>query len=196
MKPNATIATGLIFTLLAGPASAQSQAPPPPQTTPTPTPVPTATPTPTPQAQPLALAPNKTISPEILDRIREALKSEPMVRIEDGQLRFFVEVVGHWPSFAEYTKGYDLMNGPTGLGNPMSHAEFVAMSTPRDLYSSAGIKPAEIVTMAAVNVVGQWALRKAITKWATSRKDKEMREIQEMIDAELAALKKAKEKEK
>jgi len=99
-------------------------------------------------------------------------------------------------SFAEYTKGYDLVNGPTGYGNPMSHAEFVAMSTPRDLYSSAGIKPAEIVTMAAVNVVGQWALRKAITKWATSRKDKEMREIQEMIDAELAALKKAKEKEK
>src|SRR6188768_1136656 len=178
MKPNATIATGLIFTLLAGPASAQSQAPPPPPTTqlPVPTPTATPTPTPTPQAQPLALAPSKTISPEILDRIREALGRESSFRIEDGQLRFFVEVVGHWPSFAEYTKGYDLVNGPTGYANPMSHAE--------------------IVTMAAVNVVGQWALRKAITKWATSRKDKEMREIQEMIDAELAALKKAKEKEK
>jgi len=178
MKPNATIATGLIFTLLAGPAGAQSQATPPPQT----------------PAIPKASA--QTPVTFDLDRIREALARESAFRIEDGQLRFFVEVVGHWPTFAEYTQGYDLLHGPTGYGNPMSHAEFVAMSTPRDLYSSAGIKPAEIVTMAAVNVVGQWALRKAITKWATSRKDKELRDIQAMIDAELAALKKAKEKEK
>ena len=173
MKPNASIATGLIFTLLAGPASAQSQAPPPPPP-----------------------AKSTVVSSENLDRIREALSRDPVLRIEEGHLRIFVEVIGHWPTFAEYTRGYDLMNGPTGLGNPMSHAEFVAMSTPRDHYSSAGIRPAEIVTMAAVNVVGQWALRKAITKWTTSRKEKEMREIQEMIDAELAAIKKAKEKEK
>ena len=179
MKPNATIATGLIFTLLAGPAGAQSQATPPPQT----------------PAIPKASAQTPSVTFD-LDRIREALARESAFRIEDGQLRFFVEVVGHWPTFAEYTQGYDLLHGPTGYGNPMSHAEFVAMSTPRDLYSSAGIKPAEIVTMAAVNVVGQWALRKAITKWATSRKDKELRDIQAMIDAELAALKKAKEKEK
>lgn len=177
MKPNATIATGLVFVLLAGPAAAQSQAPP-------------------------GSAQAQSLQAENLERIRQAVNAEPKLRIENGQLRIYVEVIGNWPSFASNLNGYDLMNGPTGhfgKGNPMSHAEFVAMSTPRDLYSSAGIKPAEVVTMAAVNLVGQWALAKALTKWSNSRKDKELKDIRSQIDAELAALaavKKEKDKDK
>lgn len=101
-----------------------------------------------------------------------------------------MEVIGSWPTFAEVTKGYDFMNGPTGYGSPMSHQEFLAMVTPQDMYSSVGIKPAEILTMAVVNYVGQWAIAKGLTKLASSRKAKQMREIQDQIDAELAAIKK------
>jgi hypothetical protein len=132
-------------------------------------------------------------SPEDLARIRAAINRPPVLKVEDGQLRIYVQVIGNWPSFAEATKGFDYMNGPTGLGaNPMSHAEFLNMVTPRDMYSSAGVKPAEIATMAVVNVVGQWAVAKAINKIATYRKEKQMRDIQEKIDAALAAFSQSK----
>src|SRR5688572_9131113 len=109
MKPKATIAVGLILTLVAGPVLAQAppatqgQQSPPPQSTPKPTPTPTATPKPTPT--PRTSAPAASISAERLDRIREAINREPSLRIEDGQLKIYVEVIGHWPSFAEYAKG-------------------------------------------------------------------------------------------
>ena len=199
MRPNATIASGLIFTLLAGPAVAQSQVPSPagqsqtPPATQTPPPAQT-TPLPTPTPTPQAGQPEQAIGAESLGRIREAVGHEPTLRIENGQLKIYVEVIGNWPTFAEHAKGWDFVNGPTGYGNPMSHAEFLAMTTPQDMYSTAGIKPGEIVTMAAVNAVGQWAIAKALTKIATSRKDKQMRDINAQIDAELAAIKKEKEK--
>ena len=50
--------------------------------------------------------------------------------------------------------------------------------------------------MAAVNAVGQWAIVKALNKIGTSRKEKQMRDIHALIDADLAAIKKEKEKEK
>jgi hypothetical protein len=183
MRPNRTIATGLIFALLAGPVGAQTQTPPP------------ATGQQTESSQTASTPATSAISKETLARIREALGRESSFRIEDGQLRIYVEVVGHWPTFAEYSRGYDFVNGPTGggfgKGNPLSHAEFVSMSTPRDLFSSAGIRPGEVLMMAAVGAVGQWALAKAIDKWSTSRREKELRDIRALIDAELAALAKA-----
>jgi len=181
MKPNATIATGLIFALVAGPVGAQTQTQAPPAQTQQ-----TAAAAQAPPAEP------PVISAESLQRIREQLNREQTLRIENGQLRIYVEVIGHWPSFTDYAKGYDWINGPTGKGNPMSHAEFVAMSTPRDFYGNAGIGPAEVLSMAAVNLIGQWAITKAINKWSSSRKDKELKEIRAMIDAELAALAAAK----
>jgi hypothetical protein len=135
----------------------------------------------------------QTTSPESLQRIREAVSRPPALKIENGQLKIYVEVIGNWPTFAQASKGYDFINGPTGRGaNPMSHQEFLSMVTPRDMYGTAGIKPGEIATMAAVNVVGQWAISKAIAKIANYSKQKQMRDIQAQIDAELAAFKKDK----
>lgn len=188
MRPNATIASGLIFTFLAGPAAAQSQAPPPAGQS--------QTPPATQSATPPATQTDQSISRESLGRIREVMSHEQTLRVENGQLKIYVEVIGNWPTFAEHAKGWDFVNGPTGYGNPMSHQEFLAMTTPQDMYSSVGIKPGELVTMAAVNAVGQWAIAKALNKIATSRKEKQMRDIHAQIDAELAAIKKEKEKEK
>jgi hypothetical protein len=183
MRPNATIASVLIFALLAGPAGAQQQTPPVTQTPP-----PTQTPRPT-QAP---ATPTEPASAQQLNRIRDAVGREPALHVENGQLKIYVEVIGNWPSFADVTKGYDFINGPTGYGNPMSHKEFLEMTTPKDMYSTAGIQPAEILTMSAVNAVGQWAIVKALTKISNSRKDKQLRDIRAQIDADLAAIKKEK----
>jgi hypothetical protein len=140
-----------------------------------------------------ALAQDPTPPQESLQRIRDAVNRPPTIKIENGQLKIYMEVIGNWPTFAEASKGYDFLHGPTGKGaNPMSHQEFLAMVTPQEMYSTAGIKPSEIVTMAAVNVVGQWAISKALTKIGAYRKNKQMRDIQAQIDAELAAIKKDK----
>jgi hypothetical protein len=124
-----------------------------------------------------------------LQRIRDAVNRPPAIKVENGRLKIYVEVIGHWPTFAEATQGYDFLHGPTGPGaNPMSHQEFLDMVTPREMYSTAGIKPPEILTMAVVNVVGQWAISKALANIGNYRKNKQMRDFQAQIDAELAAI--------
>jgi hypothetical protein len=197
MKPKAIIAIGLISTLAAGPALAQT-----PQTAPqtaqgaqSPPPAVQAPQSQSPQAQSQSQSPQPTSSPsqslrrENLDKIRDAVGREPTLRIENGQLRIYAEVIGRWPTFADATAGYDFMNGPT-RGNPMSHAEFVAMSTPKELNSSSGITAGETLVMGAVGAVGQWAIVKALNKIGTSRKEKQLRDIRAQIDADLAAIKK------
>src|SRR5690606_27838956 len=67
-----------------------------------------------------------------LARIRKALDSSPSVRLDDGQLRFYVQILAKQPSFADYVKGYDLRHGPTKGGNPMTHQEYLSMVTPKE----------------------------------------------------------------
>lgn len=140
-----------------------------------------------------ALAQDPVVTHETLQRIRDAVGRPPALTIENGQLKIYVEVIGNWPTFAQATKGYDFMNGPTGKSaNPMSHQEFVQMVTPKELFGSGGISAGEVLTMAAVNAVGQWAIVKALNRIGAYRRDKQMRDLQAQIDAELAALKKIK----
>jgi hypothetical protein len=79
------------------------------------------------------------VTPGDMARIRRALDSEPAVRINDDELRFYMQILVRQPTFAEFAKGYDFMNGPTRGGNPMTHNEFLSMVTPRELQSSVGI---------------------------------------------------------
>jgi hypothetical protein len=175
MRLRALIAGALALTLIAGPAAAQS---------------PSQAAAGTPQGQG-SVNQFPLLPPENLERIREAVNREPAIRIENGRLKIYVEVIGNWPTFAEASKGFDFLYGPSAKGaNPMSHQEFVSMMTPRDMYSSVGIKPAEVATMAAVNAIGQWAIVKALSKIARSRKEKQLRDIRAQIEAELAAIKK------
>jgi hypothetical protein len=80
------------------------------------------------------------------------------------------------------------MNGPTPRGNPMTHAEFLNMVTPREMYSSAGIKPTEILQMALVNWVGKALISKGLAEIANAKSQREIEEIRARIDRELAAL--------
>ena len=137
---------------------------------------------PTPPVQPPAPPPDS------LDRIREAVKRPPSLRVENGQLRIYVQVIANWPTFADVVKGYDLRNGPAGGGNPMSHKEFLSLTTPKEMYSSSGIKPTEMLTFAIVNYLGQAIIKKGLEEILHARSEKEIADIRARIDRELAAL--------
>jgi hypothetical protein len=133
--------------------------------------------------------PPPPVPPDNLDRIREAVNRPARLKIEDGQLRIYVQVIAKWPSFAEMVKGYDLKHGPA-RGNPMSHSEFLGMVTPKDMYSTGGgIRPGELLTMAMVNYLGQAVIKRGLREIREARSAAEIREIRERIDRELAALK-------
>jgi hypothetical protein len=168
--------------LAAAPAAALAQSPAVPAQTPAAPQEPTATPAPADPAKP-PLVPERE-----LERIKRALSRSPVVKVDDEGFRFYVEIVARQPTFAEYAKGYDFMNGPTRRGNPMTHQEFLKMVTPRDFYSSAGIKPTEVLQMAVTNWLGQALIRKAVEEMLRARNDRERDEIRARIDRELAAL--------
>lgn len=133
-------------------------------------------------------APQIPISAESLNRIRDAINRPSKLRIENGQMRIHVEVVGKWPSFSELVKGYDLINGPTGGGNPMSHSEFLGMVTPKEMYGSGGIQATELAVISLVNYFGQKLVKKGIEEIRNARDEKEIAEIRARIERELAAL--------
>jgi hypothetical protein len=158
----------------AGPAWAQTAAQTPP-------PAPT-----TPQAP--EQAPSEPLSADHLARIRQGLTHESALKLENGQMMIYVEVIAKWPSFAEVAKGYDLLHGPTGGGNPMSHQEFLNMVTPQEMYGSGGISAPEVLTMALVNYFGQKAIAKGLKEISQTRDQKKIDQIRAQIDAELAAI--------
>ena len=76
-----------------------------------------------PSTGPTADIPEVTVpvTPSQLDRIRKALDEPAGLKLDDDQLRFYVQILAREPNFAEFVKGYDFKNGPTRRGNPMTH---------------------------------------------------------------------------
>ena len=125
-----------------------------------------------------------------LDLVKRALTLNSTLNLRDEQLRFYTRVSATPPAtFAEYAKGYDLWNGPTKGGNPMSHQEFVNMVTPRELYGSGGIKATELLQFAFTNWLGQTLVRRGLEELKEAKTEREAREIRERIDRELSILK-------
>jgi len=132
--------------------------------------------------------PPPTVTPQQMDRIRRSLNQPAGLNLDDRQLRFYLEIVARQPTFAEYTKGYDFVNGPTKRGNPMSHQEFVRMVTPQEMFSTAGITPLDQLQFAFTNWVGQSLIRKALEELKQAKTDREVQELRDRIDRELTAL--------
>lgn len=128
------------------------------------------------------------ITPGDLARIRQALESSPNLKIDNSQLRFYVQILAAERSFADYVKGYDLLNGPTKGGNPMTHKEFLSLVTPREFYSSGGITAWEQLQFALTNYLGQSVVKKAITELQRAKDEREVDEIRDRIERELSAL--------
>ncbi|MEZ5316739.1 MAG: hypothetical protein R2752_05005 [Vicinamibacterales bacterium] len=123
-----------------------------------------------------------------LERIREGLEKMPNAVFTDGKLRFYAFVAVKQPTIDRFLENYDLVNGPTRGGNPMSHQEFLNMVTPKELYGSGGIKGYEMLQFALVNWLGQKVISKGLEAIKNARDEREVKEIRDRIDRELAAL--------
>lgn len=171
-----SILSGLLtFALLASPALGQ-------QTTPAPS-------TPATADQGDEATVTVPITAGDLARIRRALDSEPAVRIDDDQLRFYMQILVKRPTFAEFARGYDFQHGPTRGGNPMTHNEFLAMVTPKELQSSVGITARETLEFALTNWLSQTLIKRAFADLQRAKDEREIQEIRDRIERELAALK-------
>ena len=123
-----------------------------------------------------------------LDKIRDGVNRPPQIKIDNGRLQIYVEVIGKWPSFSELVKGFDLRNGPTKRGAVMTHSEFLSMVTPKEMYSTAGIGPMEMLQIALTNWAGKALVTKGLEAIKNARSEREIEEIRARIDRELAAL--------
>nr|PZN88283.1 MAG: hypothetical protein DIU54_02705 [Acidobacteriota bacterium] len=128
------------------------------------------------------------VTPGDLARIRRALDGPPALRIDDADLRFYVQVLATQPTFAEYVKGYNFLEGPTRRGNPMTHAEFLTMVTPKEMYSSVGITARETLELAFTNWLAQTLIRRAFEDLQRAKDEREIQAIRDRIDRELAML--------
>lgn len=127
-------------------------------------------------------------TPSQVARMQRVLDQPQGLKLDERQLRFYLEIVQRLPTFAEYSRGYDFLNGPTTGGNPMSHQEFVRLVTPKEMFSSAGFTANEQTQIALTNWVGQALIRKALEELKQARDASQVQAIRERIDRELDAL--------
>ena len=143
---------------------------------------PASDPAPEPQASPSA------VTPEQIARVQRALSRKSDLRLDEQQLRFYLEIIARQPTFAEYTRGYDFLNGPTRRGNPMTHQEFLDMVTPKEMYSADLVPAIDRLQAAFTNWMGQSLIKKALEDLKQAKDSREIQEIRERINRELAAL--------
>lgn len=106
----------------------------------------------------------------------------------DGRLRFFAETAEKVPSFESFTVGFNLRTGPVP-GSSMTHADFLALVTPKTLYGSGGITARESLEWGLVNYAALWTVKRLYKELTEAKTEWRKRQIQNQIDRELAALK-------
>jgi hypothetical protein len=186
------VVLALMFAIGGSSAAAAGQT----QTSPTATPAQPASGSRT-AAQPASSAPADpsqageapAISDAALARIRKAVASEARLKLDDRQFRYYVQILAKQQAFSQFTKGYNWKDGATRGGNPMTHQEFVNMVTPREMYSSAGITPTDLLQFSITNWLGQALIKKALNDISNARTERELQQIRDRIDRELAMLK-------
>jgi len=129
------------------------------------------------------------ITAEDLNRVRKALETPSTLNLDENRLRYYVRILARKASIMDLMSGYDFRNGPTRRGNPMSHQEFLALVTPREMQSSGGITAMETLQFAFTNWLAQTLVKKAVEDLRTATSEREVQEIRNRIDRELAALK-------
>jgi hypothetical protein len=125
--------------------------------------------------------------PADLDRIRTAVSRDPAFKFDESQIRFYLQVMAPTPTFADFVKGQDLTSGPVADA-PITHQDFLDMVTPKELYSAAGIRPTEALQFAITGLVGQMLVKRAFDSITDSWRARQIRELNQRIDSELAAL--------
>jgi len=178
----------LALVVFAVPARAQTAAP---ASLTTPVPASTGPARPDPVSPPDKVAQATPSLPVDLDRVQQQAEKQPVLKLDEQQLRFYVLVQQNAPKFSDFIGDYDLKNGPTKGGAAMTHQEFLNMVTPRELNELFGATSGSSFAMfqaAVMNAAGQSLVKKAIQDIRQARDDHEVQAIRERIDQELAAL--------
>jgi hypothetical protein len=112
------------------------------------------------------------------------------LNLRDERLRYYTEThVAAPQTFAEYLGDESLWDGAaTKGGNPMTHQEFLAMVTPKDLYGSGGIQAIELLQFALTDWAAKTLVRRGMEEMKEAKTEREVKEIRERIDRELAIL--------
>ena len=121
-----------------------------------------------------------------LERIKERLENLPVVHF-DTQPRYFAQAFGGGVTFMDLVGSFDLKHGPVPYAG-MTHQEFLNMVHPKDLYSTTGITPLDMLQVGLVNYAMQRILQQGYVDIKRARTEQEIRLIRERIDLELKAL--------
>ena len=153
-----------------------------------------ATPPPPPQKP---AAPAAKVDPAALpvsvDRIQKALAKTPMLRFDQkDQPLFRVQVFGEKPTIEEIL-GPDWQTRPVPHGS-MTHREFLAMVTPKEVQGYAGFSSSEGMTVAATSALLQWTLQKALQKYNASSDERQREAARKEVLEALQALEEARAK--
>ena len=110
--------------------------------------------------------------------------------IDRDTMRIYVNTVAPFPKFTDIVGTFDLRNGAVP-GAGMTHQDFLQMSRPKDMYSSAGFTVGDVMRFAALGYLEGKAfelLRKGAVAMRDAKTDAERKAIQARIERELAAL--------
>ena len=119
-------------------------------------------------------SPPRTPTPD-LERIKTVAQPRSCAEDRRNKLVFYRRRSSRkLPTFREFIGDYDLMNGPTRGGNPMTHQEFLNMVTPKEMYGSGGIRPTEMLQFALVNWLGQALIKKGARRASAKRANDEI----------------------
>ena len=131
--------------------------------------------------------------PVDLDRIQRALANTPRLRFDEKDRPVFrVQVFGEKPTIADIL-GLDEPTRPVPHST-LTHQEFLAMVTPKDMQGYGGFTNTEGATIAATSFALQWTLQKAIRKYRETQDAREREAARkEVLDA-LNALEQARAK--
>jgi hypothetical protein len=129
--------------------------------------------------------------PSDLNRIKEALSNPPKLNLVDkNPFRFYTDINRTTPTFSDMVGSFDLFNGPVPHSG-MTHQEFVQSTRPKDLFSSAGFTPGDVIRWGLLTYAEGKAvelLKKGIAELNEARTEAERKQIRARIERELAAL--------
>ena len=126
--------------------------------------------------------------PVDMDKIREALKQNPQMRLQTDELRFYVDIIGRLPTFKEIVGDFDLKHGAVP-GAPMTHEEYLGMVN-REFNQSGGITALDTLQTALTSYALISMVKRAYEEYKKALTDRERRAIQERIERELRELEK------
>jgi len=110
--------------------------------------------------------------------------------VDQNGFRFYSETVRRAPTFKDIVGDFDLFHGPVPHSG-MTHAEFLGMTRPKELYSSAGFTPSDVIRWGLLGYAERkgWELVRAGMKQLSEAKtEAERKQIRLQIERELAAL--------